>query len=103
MSASAKKSVLIQSKIDPTLKIQSEDILEQLGLNMSRAIEVFLRQVVVQRGLPFKVVLTTDNTTSSLTKQDKKDILGAIARIKSGEVISFESEKDMEDYFGKKR
>lgn len=100
MSASAKKSVLIQSKIDPALKIQSEDILEQLGLNMSRAIEVFLRQVVVQRGLPFKVVLTTDNTAGSLTKQDKKDILGAIARIKSGEIVSFESEKDMEDYFG---
>jgi|688.fasta_scaffold139235_3 DNA-damage-inducible protein J len=101
MSVTTKKSVLIQSKIDPSLKTQSEDILEQLGLNMSRAIEVFLRQVVVQRGLPFKVVLTpADNTASRLTKQDKKDILSAIARVKSGKVVSFESEKDMENYFG---
>jgi len=45
------------ARIEPDLKEDSETILNQLGIPMSNAIGLFLRQVVLQRGLPFEVRL----------------------------------------------
>ena len=45
------------ARVEPELKEQSESILSQLGIPMSNAIGLFLRQVVLQRGLPFEVKL----------------------------------------------
>jgi len=42
-------------RIDPTLKTSAEAVLSQLGLTSNDAITVFLKQVVLQRGLPFAV------------------------------------------------
>jgi len=39
------------------LKEQAEDVLSQLGIPMSNAIVLFLRQVVLQRGIPFDIKL----------------------------------------------
>ena len=42
-------------RIDPTLKANAEAILSRLGLTPNDAINVFLNQVVLQRGLPFEI------------------------------------------------
>lgn len=42
-------------RIDSELNNQANALLEGLGLSMSQAISLFLRQVVLQRGLPFEV------------------------------------------------
>ena len=42
-------------RIDPTLKANAEAVLARLGLTPNDAINVFLNQVVLQRGLPFAV------------------------------------------------
>ena len=42
-------------RIDPKLKADSEAILSRLGLTPNDAINVFLNQVVLHRGLPFAV------------------------------------------------
>ena len=42
-------------RIDPKLKANAEAILSRLGLTPNDAINVFLNQVVLQRGLPFAV------------------------------------------------
>ena len=44
-------------RIDPEIKAQAEQVLEQLGIPMSNAIGLFLRQVVMQRGIPFDMKL----------------------------------------------
>ncbi len=44
-------------RLDPALKEQAESVLSQLGLPMSNAIDLFLKQVVLQQGLPFQVRL----------------------------------------------
>lgn len=43
------------ARVEPELKAQAEIVLNQLGLPMSNAIGIFLKQVVLQRGLPFEV------------------------------------------------
>lgn len=46
-------------KLEPELKEQAELILEQLGIPVSNAINIFLRQVVIQRGIPFEIKLSS--------------------------------------------
>ncbi|MBQ7080579.1 MAG: type II toxin-antitoxin system RelB/DinJ family antitoxin [Fibrobacter sp.] len=42
-------------RIDSELSDQASKLLEGLGLSMSQAVSMFLRQVVLQQGLPFEV------------------------------------------------
>ena len=45
----------IRSRIEPELKEEAQDVLGRVGLNISDAIRLFLRQVVAAKGLPFEV------------------------------------------------
>jgi len=45
------------ARVEPELKDQAEQVLSQLGIPMSNAIGLFLRQVVMQRGIPFDMKL----------------------------------------------
>lgn len=44
-----------QIRIEETTKKQAVELLEGLGLNLSEAVNMFLKQVVLQRGIPFEV------------------------------------------------
>ncbi len=59
------------TRVDPDIKEQAEVILEQLGIPMSNAVGMFLRQVVMQRGIPFEMKLPTAIPIAygSLTKE----------------------------------
>ena len=45
------------TRVEPDIKEQAEAVLSQLGISMSSAVEMFLRQVVLQRGIPFEMKL----------------------------------------------
>ena len=49
------KTDTMYMRIDPTLKANAEAVLSRLGLTPNDAINVFLNQVVLQRGLPFEI------------------------------------------------
>ena len=49
------ETVATNIRIDKQLKEQSSQILEGLGLSLSGAINMFLRQIILQDGIPFKV------------------------------------------------
>lgn len=51
------KTTNIYIRLEPGLKEQAELILGQLGIPMSNAVNIFLKQVVMQRGIPFDVKL----------------------------------------------
>ena len=46
----------INIRIDNEVKTQAQEIFASLGLDMTTAINVFLRQAIRQHGLPFAVV-----------------------------------------------
>mgnify|MGYP002508121983 CR=1 FL=1 len=48
-------TISTQVRIDETTKKQAVELLEGLGLNLSDAINMFLKQVVLQNGIPFDV------------------------------------------------
>ena len=51
------KTANIYTRVDPVVKEQAEQILDKLGIPMSNAIGMFLRQVVMQNGIPFDMKL----------------------------------------------
>ena len=50
----------INIRIDDNLKEQAEILFEELGLNMSTAFNVFIRQSIRQGGIPFKITTQVD-------------------------------------------
>ena len=49
------KTANLYARIEPELKNEAETILSGLGVPVSNAINMFYRQIVIHRGLPFAV------------------------------------------------
>ncbi len=67
------KSTMIHARIEPSLKMETEKMLGELGLNMTQAITLFLQQVRLQKGLPFEVKLPTKETQKALKELETRD------------------------------
>ncbi len=55
----AAKSANLYARIEPDVKEQAESILSALGIPASNAINMFYKQIILNRGLPFEVKLPT--------------------------------------------
>ena len=51
----ATKSANLYARIEPDVKEQAEAILDALGIPASNAINMFYKQIILNRGLPFEV------------------------------------------------
>ena len=60
------KTSTISTQIDPDLKIKAEKILTQLGLSTTQAIILFLKQVELQKGLPFQIKIPNKTTINAI-------------------------------------
>jgi len=60
------KTATIRARVEPGLKSEVEDILGQLGLTASEAVQLLYRQIRLQRGLPFDVRIPNDLTARTL-------------------------------------
>jgi len=50
----------VNIRIDDELKVHADHIFEELGLDMTTAFIMFIRQTVRQGGIPFEVTTKTD-------------------------------------------
>lgn len=53
------KSANLYARIEPEVKEQAESILSALGIPASNAINMFYKQIIMHRGLPFDVKIPT--------------------------------------------
>jgi|KBSMisStaDraftv2_1062788.scaffolds.fasta_scaffold1212519_1 DNA-damage-inducible protein J len=51
----------VKAQVDTALKMQAEETLKALGLDMTSAFRMFLSQVVLKGGIPFEVSLPAPN------------------------------------------
>ncbi len=58
------KNTSLNVMVDSALKEQAEDVLSPLGLPMSGAITLFLKQIVSRKGLPFDVATHVERPLS---------------------------------------
>ncbi len=60
------KSANLYARIEPEIKEQAEKILSTLGIPASNAINMFYKQIILQRGLPFEVKIP-DRTPTDIS------------------------------------
>ncbi|MDR3210818.1 MAG: type II toxin-antitoxin system RelB/DinJ family antitoxin [Planctomycetota bacterium] len=72
----------IQFRTDATTKAQAVEIFHQLGITMSDAINMFLRQSILHGGLPFELKLPRYNavTEAALREGDEAFANGKLKR-----------------------
>lgn len=58
------ESTNINIRIDKDVKNAAEKIFNELGLNMTTAINIFLRKAIQEQGIPFDVKLNVPNETT---------------------------------------
>ncbi len=58
----ASKTANLYARIEPDVKEQAESILATLGIPASNAINMFYKQIILNRGLPFEVKIPTERS-----------------------------------------
>ncbi len=74
----------INIRMDENLKKQAEELFSELGLNMTTAVNIFVRQSLRQGGIPFEVTTKTDGfyNPANLDRLNH-----SIAQMKQGNVV----------------
>jgi DNA-damage-inducible protein J len=61
----------VQVRIDEQTKNQAQRTFKVLGISMSEAVKLFLRQVILHRGIPFDVKIPNALTDKTLRESEQ--------------------------------
>ena len=50
------KTSMIHIRVSPEVKAEAEEILNNLGMTTTEAVNIYLKQIILHCGLPFKVI-----------------------------------------------
>ena len=84
-----KPMTTIQVRIDEKTKRSAKKVLDRVGLDMSSAIKLYLKQLSIRQGLPFTVL-----TENGLTPEEEDAILIASEEARKGINVSPAMEAD---------
>ena len=88
---SIRKTSSIYTRVEPEIKEQAEQILSKLGIPVANAVNLFLHQVVLRKGIPFDVCLPQNpplDYTNLSAEQFNAEIEKGSANLDEGKVIS---------------
>ena len=104
MARTASRTANIFTRVDPETKEQAEAILNQLGIPMSNAIGMFLKQIVMQRGIPFemKLPVSVPVAIGSMTKEQvDMELQKGLDDLAAGRIISADAvEAEVRSLYG---
>ncbi len=94
----------IYVRVEPNVKEQAEEILDKLGIPMSNAVSIFLRQIIMQNGLPFDVKIP-NNRPLFLENMSAEEFDAAMIKahknFENGNFLSIEEvENDIKERLG---
>jgi len=64
-------------RVDEEIKKCAEDVFRDLGLTMSAGITLYLKQVALQRGIPFALTQLSQNQSSEIDQKKRTEELRA--------------------------
>lgn len=70
----AKKTSSVSFRIDTDIKNQAEKLFAQLGLNMTTAFNIFLRQSIREGRIPFEISTNTPNAITAAALLEAEQI-----------------------------
>ena len=62
------KSEVIHARIESNVKNDSQLILNRIGISLSQAVDLFLRQVVLNKGMPFELAIPKEENLVSFAE-----------------------------------
>ena len=65
----------VNIRTDKDIKDQAEEIFNELGLNMTTAINMFLRTAIREHGIPFELKLDVPNETTAATIAEGRKLM----------------------------
>ena len=84
------KTATLNLRVDPVTKKSAENVLSRLGIPMSTAIDMYLKQITLTGGIPFRVSLPQApdalNTDLMTTAEIHTKLQEGIDDIKAGRV-----------------
>lgn len=67
------KTDTLNIRIEPSVKARAEQTLNDLGLSITEAVNVFLNQVILHNGIPFKIEKPKYNKETIQAMEDVKN------------------------------
>ena len=68
MKTNTTKTSQMQIRIDPSLKLEAESVLSQIGLSSTEFVRMALKQLVMQKGLPFEAKIPNAETIAAFNE-----------------------------------
>ena len=86
------KTASVHIRIKEDTKKQAEAILGELGISRAVAIEMFYRQIILNKGIPFEVAIpNASRSREELTKEDFDKMLNlAVEQVEEGQITPVE-------------
>ena len=69
------KTGAVHARLDPQLKTNVENILSQIGLTPSDAVNLFFRQIELNNGLPFELKIPRPNAETIAAIEETEQII----------------------------
>lgn len=66
----AKKTTIVQARIDPKLKKKGDNILKAVGITPSQAVNAMYAQIVMKHGLPFELKIPNQETLAAIKESE---------------------------------
>lgn len=66
------KTANLYARIEPEVKEEAESILSDLGIPASNAINMFYKQIILHRGIPFDVKIPSAQPVSTTTLTEEQ-------------------------------
>ena len=60
------KTAMTHARLTPEVKKEAESILKDLGISISSAYEMFYKQIIAHRGLPFEMRIPNAQTREAM-------------------------------------
>jgi DNA-damage-inducible protein J len=68
-------SAMVHARVDAETKLQAQGVLNELGMTLSEAISLYLRQIVFRKGIPFEVKIPNELTMRTIQKSERGEEL----------------------------
>ncbi len=84
------KTSSVYTRVEPEIKEQAEQVLSQLGIPMANAINLFLHQIVLRKGIPFDVSLPRNmpvDYSALSSAQIDAELEKGVANLEAGKII----------------
>ena len=87
----------IAVRVDDQLKKEATALFNELGLDMSTAVKLFLKQSVLTKSIPFTLAL--DEYSKEEVEQAKKDIQRLVKEKSEVVKLDFSKQEDIDRFF----